>query len=447
MASEKRRKLFFGIFLVMENVFLIVLLGGGVLLLKTVLGGRKSRFERDLARRGLSSEDYRARAPYVMFRPRPSRSAAAYSIRMTCFRDFRGFCTTVRRGADEKTASPGSRVWELLPADARSIVEKVANGQDASKPDKSRLLARLNDLLRLPGFHTPRDFQGVELPDDARKLLALEPRALRDYEVARLNRHVLNAAFSATLKPSDVIDSRGFWSPEISRAKGPGEFRVAMVGSSVVFCAPTHELSVVAQLAKRLKQDVPGLRDRRITYINAGLPSGVSGQELAQFIHHLLPLNIDLFVAYDGFNDFYCPLNGYDLPPCFSSRIHQSTIRSSGSNAAGCGGCMPGQASNSRPKKSSIRRIEFSTTCPTWARNSATCSWTWSTTNKTRAMRWLPSAWSMPWSRKGCFLNEPESQSRPIRHSSPARSTPLGCACSFRCADAGLRDVAAGNLP
>ena len=315
MASEKRRKLFFGIFLVMENIFLIVLLGGGVLLLKTVLGGRKSRFERDLARQGLSSEDYRARAPYVMFRPRPSRNAAAYSIRMTCFRDFRGFCTTVRRGADEKTASPGSRVWEFLPADARSIVEKVANGQDASRPDKSRLLARLNDLLRLPGFHTPRDFQGVELPDDARKLLALEPWALRDYEVARLNRHVLNAAFSATLKPADVIDSRGFWSPEISRAKGPGEFRVAMVGSSVVFCAPTHELSVVAQLAKRLKQDVPGLRDRKITYLNAGLPSGVSGQELAQFIYHLLPLNIDLLVAFDGFNDAYLPLSWYDRRP------------------------------------------------------------------------------------------------------------------------------------
>lgn len=315
MASKRRRALFWVILLVLEDILLIVLLAGGICLLKASIGRRRSRFERDLAHQGLTSDDYRARAPYVMFRPRPSRNAAPYQVKMGCFRDFRGFCTTVHREGTGGAAGPSRRIWEVLAPEARSIITNVADGQDASAAEQSKLLAQLNALLTMPELYSQSHFRGIELPDDAKTLLRPGRRPLRDYEVARLNRHLLNVAYSATLAPADVIDSRGFWSPEISQKKKPGEFRIAMVGGSVVFCAPSHELSAVAQLAKRMKQDIPALRNKKVTYINAGLPSGVSGQELAQFIHHLLPLDIDMLVVFDGFNDIYLPLSYYDRRP------------------------------------------------------------------------------------------------------------------------------------
>ncbi len=109
------------------------------------------------------------------------------------------------------------------------------------------------------------------------------------------------------------INSLGFNSPEISNDKKPNEYRIAMVGGSVVFTGG-HDSTIVAYLAKILKERDPRLKDKEITYINAGISSAVSGQELAQLIYNVLPLNIDLLVVFDGYNDFYCPFN-YDRRP------------------------------------------------------------------------------------------------------------------------------------
>ncbi len=109
------------------------------------------------------------------------------------------------------------------------------------------------------------------------------------------------------------LDSHGFNSPEISNDKKPNEYRIAMVGGSVVFTGG-HYSTIVAYLAKILKERDPRLKDKEVTYINAGISSAVSGQELAQLVYNVLPLNIDLLVVFDGYNDFYCTFN-YDRRP------------------------------------------------------------------------------------------------------------------------------------
>ncbi|MBF0518747.1 MAG: hypothetical protein HQK92_03395 [Nitrospirae bacterium] len=109
------------------------------------------------------------------------------------------------------------------------------------------------------------------------------------------------------------INSLGFNSPEISKEKKPNEFRIAIVGGSVAFNGELHD-SIIAYLAAILKANVPKLKDKEVTFINAGIPSAVTGQELAQLIYHVLPLNIDLLIVFDGYNDFFVPFN-YDRRP------------------------------------------------------------------------------------------------------------------------------------
>lgn len=123
-----------------------------------------------------------------------------------------------------------------------------------------------------------------------------------------------------------TINSLGFHSPEIAKVKANDEYRIAILGGSVVFTngphapnAPKYETeyldhSIVAILSKILKERLPGLANKKVTFINAGIASAVSGQELAQLLHHVIPLNIDLLIVYDGFNDFYEPFN-YEKRP------------------------------------------------------------------------------------------------------------------------------------
>jgi len=106
------------------------------------------------------------------------------------------------------------------------------------------------------------------------------------------------------------INSLGFRAPEISTDKKENEFRIAILGGSVAF-----NFGRLTELTEILKTNVPKLKEKDVKYINAAIPSAVSGQELAQFIYHVLPLKIDLLVVFNGFNDFYCPLNGYDPRP------------------------------------------------------------------------------------------------------------------------------------
>lgn len=120
-------------------------------------------------------------------------------------------------------------------------------------------------------------------------------------------------------KGNPQINSLGFHSPEISKEKKANEFRIAILGGSAAYNGTyaiqdgkIKDETIIGKLAETLKNNSPSLKGKDITYINGGIPSAVSGQELAQFIWHVLSLKIDLLIVFDGFNDFWVPLNGYD---------------------------------------------------------------------------------------------------------------------------------------
>jgi hypothetical protein len=317
--SNKKRALFWFGLLLIENVLLVAVLVGGVLAAAAVLSGKKSVYQRELEELGLETEDFRARAPYVMFRPRATRVETAdmgFLLRPRGLRDVRGFCARLLAAGGSAAPSPPRRLWRLLPEAGRDLVREVAGGGPAGQDTQVELCAHVNRVLQRGDLYDRAAFRGLALCDDARALLDLPRERLFDYEVRRLNRHLLTAAFGDLLRRPSAINSRGFLSPELNARKAPDEYRLAMLGGSVVFTGPTMALALPAQLAAALREaNLPALRDRRITYVNAGLPSGVSGQELAQLVYHVLPMNPDLLVVFDGFNDLFLPLQGYDCRP------------------------------------------------------------------------------------------------------------------------------------
>jgi lysophospholipase L1-like esterase len=91
----------------------------------------------------------------------------------------------------------------------------------------------------------------------------------------------------------------GHRSPDLG-PKGPGVARIAMLGGSVAFQGSRNETTIVAQLAERLRAG-----GRSVEYVNAGIVSGISNQELGVLVHEILDLEVDLVIALDGFNDIY----------------------------------------------------------------------------------------------------------------------------------------------
>ena len=94
-------------------------------------------------------------------------------------------------------------------------------------------------------------------------------------------------------------NSFGHRSPELGRKK-PGVVRIAMVGGSVAFQGQSNESTIIARLAELMSQ-----RGIAVEFINTGVLSFVSEQEVAVLVHDLLDLEIDLLVSFDGFNDIH----------------------------------------------------------------------------------------------------------------------------------------------
>lgn len=97
------------------------------------------------------------------------------------------------------------------------------------------------------------------------------------------------------------VDSLGFRGPEIAARKPSGTYRIFIVGGSSVFgyLVRDEEMSS-AQLQRLLDGHVPG---RRVEVVNAGVPGYNTMHTLVRFLYRIRPLEPDLLVYYQGFND------------------------------------------------------------------------------------------------------------------------------------------------
>lgn len=106
------------------------------------------------------------------------------------------------------------------------------------------------------------------------------------------------------------MNSQGFYGAELEEVKKSTEKRIAIIGGSVVWAGSPlgpgeDNTSIAYYLQKLLEKQHP---QYQITVMNFGRQSYVSMQELILLERSILPLDMDLVIVFDGFNDIWIPL-------------------------------------------------------------------------------------------------------------------------------------------
>lgn len=98
-----------------------------------------------------------------------------------------------------------------------------------------------------------------------------------------------------------VINSLGFRSPEISRKKPRGVYRIVCVGGSTVY---DTRLPLDLSWAMRL-QEIIRIRfpNKKIEVVNAGIPSRTTADTIVNVALRVLPLDPDAIIVMHGVND------------------------------------------------------------------------------------------------------------------------------------------------
>ncbi len=103
-------------------------------------------------------------------------------------------------------------------------------------------------------------------------------------------------------KEGGSLNSQGFQGEELQKKKN-GEKRIAILGGSAVW-AGKNKNSIASFLQKFLRENYS---DKEIRVINYGRQSYISMQELILLQRNVLPLDFDLIIIYDGYNDIHIP--------------------------------------------------------------------------------------------------------------------------------------------
>lgn len=298
-----------GITLIILTVVLAVF--GGLVATMIVIEMRtsqpKSEWEKHQESHTLGLLDIRARTPYTTFQPRMPRGDMPFSF--SELTDTPGLARQLVAAEADGRPSPALRLWESMPDGARQGWRRLAEGTPPSGDEMARINGALQSAMASPRYYVDRYFPGVDVFDYFKRLLRRDRTTLLPFEVQALNRFLFEQSFPGQLRRIHV-NSQGFFSPELPMAKKSGEFRIAVLGGSMAFSAGFADETLAGMLASELAQHEPALAGRQITYINAGMPSAISNQELARLVHQVLDFTPDLIVVFDGFNDLFIPFSG-----------------------------------------------------------------------------------------------------------------------------------------
>ena len=111
--------------------------------------------------------------------------------------DWPAFCQELATQGQAPEPSPGARIWPLLPAADRALVEQCAAGQPLSDAQKAQLREGLNGVLKSTDLYEETAFAEAAVPDEAQDLMVRAERAggLPERSRARLNRLLIQAAY------------------------------------------------------------------------------------------------------------------------------------------------------------------------------------------------------------------------------------------------------------
>jgi len=100
--------------------------------------------------------------------------------------------------------SPGRRVWELMEPEARKVAQEAVAVGSVSNYARGQLAGDLSNVLGRRDFYDEASWRGVDLPREARDLLAHGTQALSEPQLYRLNSLLFQAAFPEDVAQSDL---------------------------------------------------------------------------------------------------------------------------------------------------------------------------------------------------------------------------------------------------
>lgn len=109
--------------------------------------------------------------------------------------DWPSLLTQVVEAGKAGTPSPARRVWSLLDKETQKGIEQAAKGSTVGRQQLSAIVAAIDKELARADFHTPEDFASVGLTDEGTRLLAVAPAERTPWQVERMNRLLLEAAW------------------------------------------------------------------------------------------------------------------------------------------------------------------------------------------------------------------------------------------------------------
>lgn len=102
--------------------------------------------------------------------------------------------------------------------------------------------------------------------------------------------------------PGEVtINSLGFRGKEFSETKQPGTYRIVTLGGSTTYGIGLEEDGTYPYFLEKVLQERLGTDS--IEVINAGLVSATTAESLSRFLLKVVPLDPDLVIFYEGYND------------------------------------------------------------------------------------------------------------------------------------------------
>jgi hypothetical protein len=117
--------------------------------------------------------------------------------------DWKGLAGALTAGADAATPSPGRRIWDLLDKDSRDALRSMASGERAYAYAQSALAAAISAALKRKDLYDEAAWKGVDLGDEARRLLAGGVDGLNVTQLRRFNSLLFHAAFGRFMLPVD----------------------------------------------------------------------------------------------------------------------------------------------------------------------------------------------------------------------------------------------------
>ncbi len=109
---------------------------------------------------------------------------------------------TLHGGGTAEGSPAVQRIWSLLDAEARTVVNEAAQGEPLTQVRREALLRGLNGLLGDRNLYAPEGWPPDALDDEAMMLLARDRESLAEIEVIRLDRLLLEAALPQAIARS-----------------------------------------------------------------------------------------------------------------------------------------------------------------------------------------------------------------------------------------------------